>query len=38
MPDRILLTGGTGFFGRRIADSLRAQGHTVVTPGGPTST
>jgi len=35
MPERILLTGGTGFFGRRIAEALKARGHTVVTPGRP---
>jgi GDP-L-fucose synthase len=35
MPDRILLTGGTGFFGRRIAEVLRARGHEVATPGRP---
>jgi len=35
MPERILLTGGTGFFGRRIAEALRARGHTVITPGRP---
>jgi len=35
MPERILLTGGTGFFGRRIAEALRARGHEVATPGRP---
>lgn len=35
MPERILLTGGTGFFGRRIAEALRARGHSVATPGRP---
>lgn len=35
MPERVLLTGGTGFFGRRIAEALRARGHEVTTPGRP---
>jgi GDP-L-fucose synthase len=35
MPAIILLTGGSGFFGRRIADALRARGHEVIAPGRP---
>lgn len=37
---KILVTGGSGFIGRRLTDSLRAAGHTVITtsrvpaPGG----
>jgi GDP-L-fucose synthase len=32
---RVLLTGGRGFFGRRIAESLSARGYDVSTPGRP---
>ncbi|HJZ87730.1 MAG TPA: NAD-dependent epimerase/dehydratase family protein [Polyangia bacterium] len=32
---KLLLTGGRGFFGRRIADALRARGFEVVAPGRP---
>jgi nucleoside-diphosphate-sugar epimerase len=35
MGDLILLTGGRGFFGRRIAEALEAHGHEVLTPGRP---
>ena len=35
MSERILLTGGTGFFGRRIAEALRRHDCEVVTPGRP---
>jgi GDP-L-fucose synthase len=35
MRERIILTGGSGFFGRRIAEALRAHGHEVATPGRP---
>jgi GDP-L-fucose synthase len=35
MRERILLTGGSGFFGRRIVEALRAHGHEVATPGRP---
>ncbi|MCZ7646874.1 MAG: NAD-dependent epimerase/dehydratase family protein [Planctomycetota bacterium] len=35
MPEKILLTGGRGFFGRRIAEALRGRGHEVHTPGRP---
>lgn len=31
----VLLTGGTGFFGRRIAVALRERGFRVVAPGRP---
>ena len=32
---KVLLTGGRGFFGRRIAQSLKARGFNVSTPGRP---
>ncbi|HMB02907.1 MAG TPA: NAD-dependent epimerase/dehydratase family protein [Isosphaeraceae bacterium] len=35
MPEHIVLTGGTGFFGRRIAEALRQHGYEVSTPGRP---
>jgi dTDP-4-dehydrorhamnose reductase len=35
MAERVLLTGGTGFFGRRIAEALRRYGYDVATPGRP---
>ena len=35
MAQTVLLTGARGFFGRRIADALRAHGFTVATPGRP---
>ncbi len=35
MSERILLTGATGFFGRRIAEALRQHKFDVVTPGRP---
>ena len=35
MAERILLTGGTGFFGRRIAAALREHGFDLTTPGRP---
>jgi GDP-L-fucose synthase len=35
MPERVLLTGGSGFFGRRIAEALRRHGYDVATPGRP---
>ena len=35
MPERVLLTGGSGFFGRRIAEALRRHGYEVATPGRP---
>jgi GDP-L-fucose synthase len=35
MPGRVLLTGGSGFFGRRIADALRRHECDVATPGRP---
>jgi GDP-L-fucose synthase len=31
----VLLTGGRGFFGRRIRDALAARGHDVAAPGRP---
>jgi GDP-L-fucose synthase len=31
----VLLTGGSGFFGRRIAQALRARGYEVIAPGRP---
>jgi GDP-L-fucose synthase len=33
--ERVLLTGGSGFFGRRIADALARHGYEVATPGRP---
>jgi GDP-L-fucose synthase len=33
--DRVLLTGGTGFFGRRIAEALRRHEYDVAAPGRP---
>ena len=33
--ERVLLTGGSGFFGRRIAEALRRHGYDVATPGRP---
>jgi GDP-L-fucose synthase len=35
MTERVLLTGGTGFFGRRIAEALRRHEYEVATPGRP---
>ncbi len=35
MAERVLLTGGSGFFGRRIAEALRQHGYDVATPGRP---
>jgi GDP-L-fucose synthase len=35
MPESILLTGGSGFFGRRIAEALRRHEYDVATPGRP---
>ncbi len=35
MPERVLLTGGSGFFGRRIVEVLRRHGYEVATPGRP---
>jgi GDP-L-fucose synthase len=35
MNDIVLLTGGRGFFGRRILAALRRHGHEVVAPGRP---
>jgi GDP-L-fucose synthase len=35
MLERVLLTGGTGFFGGRIAEALKRHGFEVVTPGRP---
>jgi GDP-L-fucose synthase len=35
MVERVLLTGGSGFFGRRIAEALRRRGHDLATPGRP---
>jgi nucleoside-diphosphate-sugar epimerase len=31
----VLLTGGSGFYGRRIAEALRGRGYEVVAPGRP---
>jgi GDP-L-fucose synthase len=35
MLNRVLLTGGSGFFGRRVAEALRRCGYEVATPGRP---
>ncbi len=35
MKERVLLTGGTGFFGRRIAEALRRHDYDVAAPGRP---
>ena len=35
MMERVLLTGGNGFFGRRIAEALRRHEYEVATPGRP---
>lgn len=35
MPERVLLTGGRGFLGRRIAEALQRHGYEVATPGRP---
>ncbi len=35
MTERVLLTGGSGFFGRRIAEALRRHDYEVATPGRP---
>jgi GDP-L-fucose synthase len=35
MMSRVLLTGGTGFFGRRIAEALRRHEFEVAAPGRP---
>ena len=35
MAEVVLLTGGRGFFGRRIAEALAARGYEVVTPSRP---
>jgi GDP-L-fucose synthase len=35
MAGLVLLTGGSGFYGRRIAEALRARGYEVVAPGRP---
>jgi GDP-L-fucose synthase len=35
MPERVLLSGGTGFFGRRIAEALRRHKYDVTAPGRP---
>ena len=35
MAETVLLTGGRGFFGRRIAEALTAHGYEVVAPGRP---
>ncbi len=35
MSGIVLLTGGSGFLGRRIAESLRARGYEVIAPGRP---
>ncbi len=35
MTERVLLTGGSGFFGRRIGEALRRHDFDVATPGRP---
>jgi GDP-L-fucose synthase len=35
MPGLVLLTGGSGFFGRALASAIRRRGYEVVTPGRP---
>lgn len=35
MADIVLFTGGSGFFGRRLAACLRARGYEVIAPGRP---
>jgi len=35
VPGIILLTGGSGFFGRRIAEALCGRGYEVIAPGRP---
>jgi len=35
MGRRVLLTGGRGFFGRRILEALRERGHEVAAPARP---
>jgi nucleoside-diphosphate-sugar epimerase len=35
MSGIVLLTGGSGFLGRRILDSLQARGYEVIAPGRP---
>jgi len=35
MPERVLLSGGSGFFGRRIAEALRRHEYDVATPSRP---
>lgn len=35
MSERVLVTGGRGFFGRRIAQACRERGYEVVTPSRP---
>ena len=38
MNESILLTGGSGFFGRRIAEALRRHEYEVARPAVPSST
>jgi GDP-L-fucose synthase len=35
MAHTVMLTGGSGFFGRRIAEAIRSRGHEVIAPGRP---